>query len=72
VTFCRTIMCTQGTHISLNMRVVLVFFSFFLALRFFYSENTHIYVWANSQILLYPFLSVFCPVNRTVNRYGLT
>jgi hypothetical protein len=30
------------------------------------------YVWANSQILLYPFLSFFCPVNRTVNRYGLT
>jgi hypothetical protein len=38
VTFCRTIMCTQGTHISLNTRVFLVFFSFFLTLRFFYSE----------------------------------
>ena len=51
---------------------VFCFFMFFSNFAFL-SENTHyIYVWANSYILLYPFLSVFCPVNRTVNRYGLT
>jgi hypothetical protein len=38
VTFCRTIMCTQGTHVSLNTRVFLVFFLLcvFLTLKYAY------------------------------------
>jgi hypothetical protein len=68
VTFCRTITCTHGTHISLNTRVFLVFLVFFLTLRFLTLKYAYLCMGKQSDFTL-PLLSVFCPPNESVNRY---
>jgi hypothetical protein len=48
VTFCRTIMCTQGTHISLNTRVFEVFWNFFSNLAFFSNSEIRIFMYGQT------------------------
>jgi hypothetical protein len=66
VTFCRVMMCTQGTHISLNTGVLSFFACFFLTLRVFDSENRALRIFVNGQTVRFYFslLKCFCPVNR--------